>query len=75
MNTFNFNRHLEHNRNKNNEPQISVFEVIFYVSSIKKGTKTLDDVPKKYRQAVEERLNKSKEEVEVKTNDNDENND
>lgn len=65
MNTFNFNRHLEHNRTRSNEPQISVFEVIFYVASIKKGTKTLDDVPKKYRQVVEERLNKSKEEVEV----------
>lgn len=74
MNTFNY-KHLEHNRTRSNNSKINVFDVIFYVASIKKGTKTLDDVPKKYRKAVEERLNKVKEEVEVETNGNDENND
>lgn len=46
--------------------KINLFEVVFYVKQIHDGIKTIEDIPQKYREAVEQRLAKYEEHLKNK---------
>lgn len=62
MNTLNFREKMRKKR------PVNMIEIVFYASSIANGTKTLDDIPKRYRQIVEERLNRAEDNKAVEVN-------